>query len=384
MKISILGQATTKIGEWWTRDLIDLIAEASTQAISVAEIEAAQIEAIFVASKASGEFNQQLHLNALVSELFTHQPPAVRVEAACASGGVALTLAEQALQAGRYQTVLVVGAEKMTDLAADQTTAVLAMAADGSREYGATFPGLYALLAQQYLLATKKNRDQLSAVAVKNHRQALSNPVAQFHQPITIEQVNQSALIADPLRLLDCSPISDGASAVVLTTRRVKNKPQLLAYGQAQDWVDLAHRASLTSLAATVKAAHQVYAAAGIKPSQIQMAEVHDCFTIAELLAIEDLGFFPKLKGGEATLAGKTTLGQKIVINPSGGLKAGGHPVGATGVKQVAFLAELINQQQLSLGLAHNIGGSGATAVIHLIAASNYDANHSTLRRKSG
>ncbi len=210
-------------------------------------------------------------------------------------------------------------------------------------------------------------RAQLTAVSVQNHHHALSNPNAQFRKEITSEQVENSPLIADPLRLLDCSPVSDGAAAVVLTTKRVRGAPRVLGFGHGADSLTLAGRLSLTSLNATVRAAQQAYTHSGLKPRDIPVAEVHDCFTIAQLLALADLGFFPAKQTGPATLTGKTTYGGKIVINPSGGLKAVGHPVGATGVKQVAYLARLIRDGQFERGLAHNVGGSGATAVVHIL-----------------
>ncbi|OGJ37673.1 MAG: hypothetical protein A2383_04140 [Candidatus Pacebacteria bacterium RIFOXYB1_FULL_39_46] len=370
MKIKIIGTATTKFGELWDKSLEDLLREAVDGALRNANLEPKQIEAVFVANKAAGSYENQHHLNALVSQFFPHHPPAIRVEAACASGGLGIVTAEHALLADQYKTVLVVGVEKMSDLSASETTFILAGAADNTREYGSTFPALYALLAQSYEAKFGSQREYLSAVAVKNHRHALTNPQAQFHKEITAQQVAQSQLIADPLRLLDCSPISDGASAVILTTKQVSHKPQILGYGHAQDSLDLAGRSSLTTLAATTQAVEQALKKAKIKRSQLQVAEVHDCFTIAEILAIEDLGFFPKGQGGQATLDGETTIGGKIVINPSGGLKACGHPVGATGVKQIAFLAEQIQKGTYQYALAHNVGGSGATAVVHILGAS--------------
>ncbi len=367
MNISIAGSHTTKVGELWDQGLRDLLKEVVNGAVNQAEVDPDQVEAVFVASKAPGEFNQQLHLNALVSQLFEHRPPAMRVEGACASGGLALIAAQQALLSGRYKTALVVGVEKMTDVDAAATTSILSMAADQLQEQGSTFPGLYAVLAQAHMAEFKTTREMLSAVAVKNHRHALKNPKAHFQREFTLEQVGRSPMIAEPLRLLDCSPISDGASAVVLTVRNLKNKPRILSYGHAQDTLDLASRKSLTSLAATKKAAKQAYKNAGIKPGEIEAAEVHDCFTIAEILAVEDLGFFKKGEGGRAALEKKTTHEGKILINPSGGLKAFGHPIGATGIKQLAYIADLIEQEKIELGLAHNVGGTGATAVVHIV-----------------
>lgn len=367
MTITIAGTAIAKFGELWDKSLTDLLAEASLGAVKNARLEHADIEAVFVANMAGGSFNNQRHLNAVVSQLFPHFPPGIRIEAACASGGLALITAQQALRASQYKTVLVVGAEKMLDVSTAEATAALATAADTTAEYGSTFPGLYAILAQMHMQKFGTTRAQLSSVAVKNHAHAARSPFAQFKNPLTIDQVNKSPLVSDPLRLLDCSPLTDGAAAVVLTTKTITGKPIIAGCGHAQDSLSLADRKSLTELSATVTAARKAYEQAGFEPKNIHAAEVHDCFTIAEILAIEDLGFFKKGTGGRATQRGATTFGSKIIVNPSGGLKASGHPIGATGVKQVASLAQQIEQQQFEIGLAHNVGGSGATAAVHII-----------------
>ncbi|MBD3250823.1 MAG: thiolase domain-containing protein [Candidatus Pacebacteria bacterium] len=365
----------SRVGELWDKSLVDLLTEAVEGAVAASQLEPEEIEAVFVANKAGGGFNQQLHLNALASQIFAHFPPSMRVEGACASGGLAVLAAEQALLAGQYQTVLVVGVEKMTDAGTTQTTEVLAMAADYYQEYGSTFPGLYALLAQTHIEQFGTTRQQLSAVAQKNHSQALDNKKAQYRREFSLEQISNSNLVADPLRLLDCSPISDGAAAVVLTTGAGEASPkskrtQIFGFGHGQDSLDLASRGSLTELGATVRAAQAAFRSAGLKPEEIEAAEVHDCFTIAEILAIEDLGFFEKGQGGPATLAGQTGWEGQVVVNPSGGLKAFGHPIGATGVKQIAYLDKLITEGKIETGLAHNVGGSGATAVVHILGRS--------------
>ncbi len=366
MKISILGEYITQFGELWNKSLRDLLYESATQAIASADIKPSAIEAIFVANMGAGILENQLHLGALVSSFFPHHPPAFRIEGACASGSLAAITAQQFLLSGRYQTVLVVGAEKMTDVSSSVNTKFLASAGDFNREYGSTFPSLYALLAQAHMQKYSTSRDMLSAVSVKNHRHALANPKAQFHKEFSLTDVNQSELIADPLRLLDCSPVTDGAAAIVLTSKKTKS-PQILACAYACDSLTLADRQSLTELQATKTTASQCYQQSGITAGDIEMAEVHDCFTISEILAIEDLGFFKKGRGGEASLSGQTTYGGKIVINPSGGLKACGHPIGATGVKQIAYISNLIRHKKINIGLTHNLGGSGATAVVHLL-----------------
>lgn len=373
--ITIAGTAITQFGELWDRSLIDLatevLAEVTTDA-SQHGLVTADIEAVFVANKAASNYQKQHHLGAVISDLLPHHPPGTRIEGACASGGLALLAAEQALLSGQYQTVLVVGIEKMTDVSSSETTAILSGAADVEREYGSTFPGLYALLAQAHMNAFGTTRQHLSAVSVKNHQHALANPKAQFHKKITEQAVSSSQVIAQPLRLLDCSPITDGAAAVILTTKKIssnsskkKKQVQVVGFGHGQDRLTLADRNSLTELFATKQAAAQAYQMAGLSAKSIEVAEVHDCFTIAELLAIEDLGFVAKGQAGPATVANQVG----VVINPSGGLKACGHPVGATGVKQLAYVARYLLENSLQTGLTHNVGGSGATAVVHILQA---------------
>lgn len=368
--LSIIGTAVTQFGELWDRSLSDLFCEAAQAAIADAGLHVEEIDAIFVANKAAGSFENQSHINALVSQCFPHFPPAMRIEAACASGGAAMLAAEYALRAGQYQTVLVVGVEKMTDVSAEETTQILSSAADATAQYGSTFPALYALLADAYLREHQRGPEVLAAVAVKNHKHALSNSKAQFHKEITVEDVLRSMVVAPPLHVLDCSPISDGAAAVVLTTQSRKGtmtKAHIVGAGHGQDFVTLADRQSFTQLPATRRAAQQAFAQANLQPQDIIVAEVHDCFTIAEVLALADLGFFSQQDAATAAEEGNTTYGGQIIINPSGGLKACGHPVGATGVKQIAYLAELLTSSEHRYALAHNVGGAGATAVVHIL-----------------
>lgn len=367
MKITILGQAITQFGELWDRSLPDLLREAMICSLAEAQLPSSAIEAVFVANMSAGMVENQLHLGALVSQLLGNYQPGMRIEGACASGSLALLAAEQALLSGQYQTVMVVGGEKMTDVDGASATKFLAGAANFATEYGSTFPGLYAILAQAHQAQYGTSRRQLSSVAVKNHLHAFANPQAQYHKKFTLDQISQSQLVADPLRLFDCSPLTDGAAALVLTTKEVVGKVGIAGFGHGQDTLDLAGRKTLTALEATQRAAQLAYGQAGLSPQQIQVAEVHDCFTIAEILAYEDLGLTAVGEGGRAVEAGQMTYGGKVVVNPSGGLKAGGHPVGATGIKQVAYLSKLIAAGQFSIGLAHNVGGSGATSVVHIL-----------------
>ena len=301
--------------------------------------------------------------------------PAFKIEGACASGGLALHNAVNSVLSGQYETVVVLGVEKMTDhKPEDVATALMGAGSESERLAGATFPGLYALLCQVHMATYGTTVKQLAAVAVKNHYHASLNPNAQFHNILTVEQVLKSSCVADPLKLLDCSPISDGAAALVITS--AKKGIRIAASVVATDSLGLAQRKSLLTLDATHAAATRAYSLAGVEPTDIDVAEVHDCFTIAEILAMEDLGLYEKGKAAEAIARGETMLGKskKLVVNPSGGLKGCGHPVGATGVKQVAELVEQLRGERIidmgidaKIGLAHNVGGSGATAVVHIL-----------------
>lgn len=367
MNISIIGTSITDFGELWDKSLIDLSQEAIQKVIQDAQLDFSDIDAVFVANMSSHVFDGQAQLGALISQFFPHFPPAFHIEAACASGGLALLSAQHALLSGQYKTVLVLGVEKMSDVSVGEVTRMLSGASKKSEETGSTFPALYALLSQLHMAEFGTTREMLSAVAVQNHEHAFKNPHAQFHKHLTVQEVNNSPIVAPPLRVFDCSPISDGAAAVILTTKSVKNSPKILGRGHGQDSLDLASRNKLTALEATERAAKQAFSTSKITHKNIQAAEVHDCFTIAQLLALEDLGFYKKGQAGPATLAGKTTFHSSLVINPSGGLKASGHPVGATGVKQMASLTQMIQSGQFSCGLTHNVGGSGATAIVHIV-----------------
>ena len=379
MGVVIVGAGITKFGEHWAKSFRELIAEAGIKAIQSSGLSGQQIEAIYGGCMASGRLIGQEHIGALIADQLGLNPiPSTRCEAACASGGVALRTAYLAIKSGVHDIVAAGGVEKMTELNTEGVSFALGGAGDQEIElfHGATFPSLYALLARAHMHEFGTTEQQMAAVAVKNHANAMLNPNAQFHKEITIEQVMNSGYVAEPIKLLDCSPITDGAAALILCSKDKAKElglkgVEIVASEQASDSLALTGRQSLTELRATSIAAQKAYEKAGIRPSQVDFAEVHDCFTIAEILAIEDLGFFKKGEGGIASEKGKTSLKGKIPINPSGGLKAKGHPVGATGVAQAVEaylqLMGLAEQRQIKnakIGLTHNVGGSGATAVV--------------------
>jgi acetyl-CoA C-acetyltransferase len=277
--------------------------------------------------------------------------------------------------------VVAAGVEKMTDVASGASVDALAGAADREWEgfVGATFPGLYAMIATDYMNRYPLTREQLAQVAVKNHYNGARNPIAQFRQEISIDTVIKSSLVADPLRLFDCSPITDGAAAVVLAplerAREFTDTPiKVLASAQASDTITLHDRRDISTLDATVAAGRRAFAASGLSTTDIDLVEVHDCFTIAEICAIEDLGFCRKGEAGRMTWEGATALNGDIPVNTSGGLKACGHPVGATGIKQVFEVVQQLRGEAgkrqvegAEIGMTHNVGGTGATVAVHIL-----------------
>jgi len=380
--VSIIGVGMTEFGERWDKGLRDLIVEAGTKAILDSGVDGPDIEAVYGGCMSAGRLTGQEHIGALIADQSGLNPiPATRVEAACSSGGLALRQAILSILSGEHDVVIAGGVEKMSDVDIGQVTTTLGGAADLEWEtaLGATFPSLYALMARRHMHDFGTTEEQMAAVAVKNHDNGSLNPYAQYQHKVTIEQVMKSAPVAEPLKLLDCSPVTDGAAAVILARDGVAKKYsdtpiRILSTAQASDALSLHDRKSLTELRATKLAAKHAFEHAKLQPKDIEVAEVHDCFTIAEILAIEDMGFFKKGEGGRATEQGLTKRGAKVSVNTSGGLKACGHPVGATGIKQAVEIAWQLRgeagkrQVDCEKGLTHNVGGSGATCVMHILS----------------
>ena len=380
--VAIVGIGLSRWGEVWDASLRTLWTEAALAALDDAGLD--RVDSITVGSMTPGLFVGQEHLGPLLAdELGMAGVPATRVESACASGGVALKTGFAEVAAGLADIVLVTGVEKMTDVSGDECTAALAAAADAELEvfYGATFPGLYAMMARAHMARWGTTREQLAMVAVKNHRHGALNPHAQYRQEITVKDVIESAMVAEPLTILDCSPITDGAAALVLAELGVartmaKGRPivRIAGVGQATDRIALQSRADLTTLLATTLAAQRAFKMAGKTPNDIHLAEVHDCFTIAEILVVEALGLCQPGQGGCQASSGRTALGGEIPVNPSGGLKAKGHPVGATGVAQAVEITTQLwgaaGKRQVAgarVGLTQNMGGTGASTVVHIL-----------------
>ena len=368
--ITISGAYQTKFGELWDKSLEDLILEAGAGALADARLNKNKIDLVIVANMLA----EQNHLGAIAVQLLGfYHTPAFRVEAACASGGIALHQAITAIKAGEAQTVLVIGAEKMTDKSNGEIAqALMGAASSQERQAGLTFVGLYALMARAYFEKFGATKNDLAYVAIKNHRHASRNPKAQYPFPVELETVLKSSCVASPLHLFDCSPITDGAAAIVVSNQ--SNEVEVVASAVATDSVSLTERELLTELKATKLAAQKAYKQAGIGATDIDLAEVHDCFSIAEIMAIEDLGFCAKGAGAKKIKAGEFDHDGRLPVNLSGGLKACGHPVGATGIKQIVELVTQLKgeagQRQIKkaqIGLAHNVGGSGATAAVHIL-----------------
>lgn len=375
MNVYIHGAGMTKFGELWDTSPRALAHLAYEKAINDPENKTKSIDALFVGNMLTGILGSQEHLGALFAEELGITGAAMRVEGACASGGLALHAAVNALASGQYETVAVLGIEKMTDhRPEDVASALMAAGSSEERATGVTFPGLYAMLARAYMEKYGATEEDLASVAVKNHFHASLNPLAQYPYVINIDAVMRSPYVADPLKLLDCSPITDGAAIVILSSK--PSQVQIAASVVATDTLGIAQRKTLTSLRAAKEAGAKAFEKAGVSPTDIDIAEVHDCFTIAEIIALEDLGFFPEGSAGKHIKNGEVTLGKskKLVVNTSGGLKACGHPVGATGVKQLVELTDQLlgraGKRQVigaTTGLSHNVGGSGATAVVHIL-----------------
>ncbi|HAI98395.1 TPA: thiolase domain-containing protein [Candidatus Peribacteria bacterium] len=363
-QISLIGSGQTRFSEWWGKGIRDLMDEAVTSAIDSSPITALDIDFVIVANMLGERVNDQAHLGAIASSLLPHRPPALRTEAACASGSIAIHTALSLLESGRAENVLVIGVEKMTDVSTSEIAAALMGAADAERDAacGMTFPGLFGLVARRYMHDYGLTRAQLSLVSARHHRNAVSNPFAQFKSAIDPESVTESSLVADPLRLLDCSPVSDGAAACILSSKHAS--PIRFAASQVStDSVSLTERPFLTSFPATKDAAERAYEEAGIRPTDIAHIELHDCFSIAAVINLEDLGFADPGRGITFYEEQETTP----TVNASGGLKACGHPVAATGIKQILDVSKQLQVSGQRYGLAHNFGGVGATCCVHIL-----------------
>jgi acetyl-CoA C-acetyltransferase len=382
--VMVIGAGITPFGELWESSLRDLGIQAGLEAIRNAGITSSDIDALFVGNMAAGRLIDQTHIGALIADfagLAGRNLPTVTIEGADASGAAAFHHAYLSVASGLHECVVVGGAEKMTDLPDADVTEIMSTALDQQWEsfFGATLFAIYAMIARRHMHDFGTTREQLAQVAVKNHAHGALNPQAQFRRPIKLETVLGAPEVASPLGMLDCAPISDGAAAVVLCSAdRARKLPgqhvRIAASAQAGDTLSLGSRRSLTGFDASRVAMDRALRLAGRSRSEIDLAEVHDVTTISEILAVEDLGFCKKGEGGRAAESGMTSLSGELPVNTSGGLKARGHPLGATGIAQiielVAQLTDNAGKRQVKdarVGLAHNVGGAGATAFVHIL-----------------
>ncbi|HJU13925.1 MAG TPA: thiolase domain-containing protein [Candidatus Nitrosotalea sp.] len=378
-KVCIIGAGSTKYGKL-PDSITDIALQASVDAIESAGIEPKAIKAGYI-SNVFGIADKQVHLGPVImSNLGIPEVPSLSIESACGSGSIAFREAFANVAAGFYDVVLATGVEKVTHTGTEWTTTYFSYCSDFFYEggAGASFPGLFASMARAYLAEFKATEEDLAMVAVKNHDNGMLNPKAHLRKKISVDDVLKSAVVASPLKLYDCCPFSDGASSVILCSEKfakehTKNYIQVIGSGRGGSPAALQGRSHITEIPSTKIAAQAAYKMAGITPKDIDFAEVHDCFTIAELVDSEDLGFFEKGHAAQAVREGRTRLNGDIPINPSGGLKSKGHPIGATGIGQVAEVFDQLTGKagertvkDAQIGLTHNFGATGASCAVHI------------------
>src|SRR5215510_10937815 len=372
-RVAVIGVGMTKFGKH-ERSSAELFAEAAREALADAELSPGSVQALYYGNVVGGETEHQLHTGPQAATV-----PTTRFETACASSHAAFRHAVMEIASGVSDIVLVGGGERVLYVPTAESTEYFAYASDASWEQplGLTFPGVFALVARAHMAKHGTTEAQMAAVAVKNHKHGLRNPKAQFQKEITLDQVLKSPMVADPLKLYDCCPFSDGGAAVVLASEEVARKHRkpiwVLGSAAASDWMLLGDKRDLSRVPATERAAAAAYRQAGIGPSDIDVVELHDCFTIAEIVATEGLGLFEPGAGGRAAEKGLTGLGGEIPVNPSGGLKAKGHPIGATGAAQVAEIVTQLRGEAgprqvegARKGLTHTLGSNTATVLVSL------------------
>ena len=372
-EVFVAGVGMTRVGRR-SEPLPDLMADAAHAALAEAGLDGP--DGIVVATMNPEEFvgdgNFASHV---ATQMGFADVPTIRVETATSSGAAAFYAGFAQVAAGLRPSVLVVGGEKMTHLSTPRVSELIGRSIDPyERAYGATMPALAGLVTRALLARGGLTAREIAQVAVKNHANGSRNPLAHFQEPVTMDEVMESRMVADPLRLLHCCPISDGAAAVVLTAAPARVR--VAGIGQGTDTLAVRHRRVLTSFTATRMAAREAYCMARFGPERVDVAEVHDAFTPFELISLEDLGLLPQGKAGRATLDGETALDGRLPVNPSGGLKARGHPLAATGVAQIVECVWQLTGRahgrqvaQPTRALAHSIGGLATNNWVTLLEA---------------
>jgi acetyl-CoA C-acetyltransferase len=380
-RVAVIGVGVTRFGKH-DRTSAELFAEAAADAIADAEIAPSAIQALYFGNVTGGEGERQLHMGPLAASILGLPTiPTTRFENACATSHAAFRHAVMEIAAGVSDVVMVGGAERVLNIPTDAATEYFAYCSDASYEQpvGLTFPGVFALIARAHMDKYGTTEEQMAHVAVKNHRHGALNPKAQFQKEITLETVLRSPYVADPLKLYDCCPFTDGGAALVLAGEEIartrKRAVWVLGTQAASDSMFLHEKRDLARVVATERAARGAYQQAGKRPEDVDVVELHDCFTIAEIVATEGLGFFEPGMGGVAAEKGWTTLGGKLPVNPSGGLKAKGHPIGATGAAQIAEIVGQLRDEcgprqvdGARTGLVHTLGGNTATVLVSLLS----------------
>jgi acetyl-CoA acetyltransferase len=381
-RVAVVGVGVTRFGKH-DRSSAELFAEAAREAIQDAEIAPDRIQALYYGNVTGGEGERQLHASPLAASLLGLPAiPTTRVENACATSHAAFRHAVMEVASGVSDVVLVGGGERVLHIPTDHATEYFAYCSDAAWEQplGLTFPGVFALIARAHMDAHGTTEAQMAHVAVKNHRHGALNPKAQFQKEIALETVLRSAYVADPLKLFDCCPFTDGGAALVLASEEVARRHRrpvwVLASAAASDSMLIQDKRDLSRVLATERAAQAAYRQAGLSPEDVDVVELHDCFTIAEIVATEGLGFFEPGTGGVAAEKGWTSLGGRLPVNPSGGLKAKGHPIGATGAAQIAEIVTQLRgeagRRQVDgarVGLTHTLGGNTATVLVSLFGS---------------
>lgn len=381
--VRVAGVGMTPFGDHREQTTRDLFAEAATEAFADAGVDRQAVEEVFYGNFMSVAAEGQAHQGPLAANAAGVTAPATRLDSACASSGAAIRQGVNRLRTGEADVVLVGGAERMNNLSTAATTRALAAAADSLWEInaGVTFPGVYSLMAKRYFHEYGGSREDLAHIAVKNHANAADNDLAQFQREIGLEDVLEAPTVCSPFGLYDCSPISDGAAAAILvsesfaTDQGIDAPVAISGTGQGSDGLALQSRKSFTRTPAAVRAAEMAYEDADVGPDDVDVAEVHDCFTIAEVLALESLGMYEPGAAIGAARRGETTIDGDLPVNLSGGLKAKGHPVGATGCAQLSELTKLLRGDHANsdavddatVGLTHNAGGTVASCVVTIL-----------------
>lgn len=373
MDIYVNGIGMTPFGNYPDKTLKGLLVDACSEAINDAN--QPKIDAVVVGNFMGGSIYNQEILGAIAANDLGLGPiPTLKVEGACASGGIALRQAVLGILSGEYETVLVAGVEKMKHVSTGEVTGAINAAMDNEsneKHAGLTFPGFFGVLANRYFYETGASKEHLGMVALKNREHAMKNPLAQFTKSTSLDEILNAKMITDPLGLFDCSPITDGATALIIS--RTPSDVRIAASTQASGPTQMQATDDLLSLEAVRQSGALAYEKSGYQPQDIDVIEIHDCFSMTEIISSEELGFFKKGEGYIAVEEGRTKASGDVPINTSGGLLSRGHPIGATGIAQVyQIVAQLRGQAanqvlDAKVGLAQNLGGTGSYSVVHIL-----------------